>query len=390
MVNKELRILWHSVGPFVYSGYGVVTKNVALRLGQTYPMIISTYYGFHTGASLRIANVRVLPTVEEEHGRFSVEHYIQKFNINLPILASDFWPFAWFSNLANSMFYGPVDSLDYSPDDIAVMRNYSHFIPCSEFGGRVYRKLTRRNPIAVIPHGVDTKIYKPYPKDESKKIFNIRDKFIWGIVAANSDPEPRKGWDDMLIAFSRFKEKFPKEANKWIVFAYTKPTDNRGYNLPEVARKLGLEKHVIFPEHLPQVVGIPDFEMAKLYSCFNVLVNASRREGFCIPVLEAQACGIPVIASDSSALPEIVKGHGWLVRMGETVFTPKGWTCQKVDRDDLVKKLEEAYFNKELRRTYSEASLKFARQYDWEKIVKEQWLPLLEKLSNKQSLNKIA
>ena len=732
MVKKELRILWHSVAPFVYSGYGIVTKNVALRIGQHYPMVISTYYGFHTGASLRISNVRVLPTIEEEHGRFSVEHFIKKFNIDLPILASDFWPFAWFSNLSNSMFYGPVDSFDYAPDDIAVMRNYSHFIPCSEFGGRVYRKLTKRQPLAVIPHGVDTQVYKPYPKEESKKIFNIRkDKFIWGIVAANcfdeeteiltregwrkysdlnsetqlltlsskneieyhkperiivqgysgpmyslktkyldflvtpnhkmyvkkrsiskrnkkrtgkyarwlryqreeacsiigkqrwykkggvtwhgrsqklfkigyfdipsesflkllgyylsegncnrdsvfisqnkgakynkilddlhifhphpyskkiaicnrklasyfsqfglskdkyvpkevkelerksletlwealilgdgwvdgsteyyastskrliddlqeillklgdcgdiylqrprdhvsagrvikkehcslcyvigrkrtikevqnrasivkarkdrlchytgkvwcvtvpnhiiyirrkgkvafsgqSDPEPRKGWDDMLIAFSLFKEKFPKEAKKWIVFAYTKPSDARGYNLPEVARKLDLAKHVIFPEHLPQVVGIPDFEMAKLYSCFDVLVNASRREGFCIPVIEAEACGIPIIASDSSALPEIVKGHGWLVKMGETVFTPKGWPCQRVDREDLVKKLEEAYFNKEQRRIYSQESLKFAQKFDWEKIVKEQWLPVLEKLSKKQSLNKIS
>ena len=731
MVEKSLNILWHSVGPFVYSGYGVVTKNVALRIGQHYPMVISTYYGLHPGASLRIANVRVIPTAEENHGQYSVEHYIKKFKIDLPILASDFWPFAWFANLPNSMFYGPVDSYDYSPDDISVMRNYSRFIACSEFGGKVYRKLAKRQPFAVIPHGVDTKIYKPYPKDECKRIFNIRrDKFIWGIVAANcfdekteiltkdgwlkhsdlkmttqiltlnrrdrieyqkptaiivqnyvgpmyalqtkyldflvtpnhkmyvkkrsiskenkrvtgkfakwlpyerkevleiigkqrwyrkggvdwvgrnqeefqvgdsrvpskpflkllgyylsegscnsdsifiaqkkgpkydkilkdlkffnphaysdriaicnrkltpyfsqfghaekkflpreikelskeslevlwdalvlgdgwldgptqyysstskeliddlqevllklgdsgdvsvqeprdhfigkrlikaenchpcysmgrrryikevqnrdsrikdrkdslqfycgkvwsvtvpnhvvyvrrqgkaafsgqSDPEPRKGWDDMLIAFSLFKEKFPNEAKHWMIFAYTKPSDPRGYNLAEIARKLKLEKHVIFPEHLPQMVGIPDFEMAKLYSYFDVLVNASRREGFCIPVMEAQACGIPVIASDSSALPEIVKDHGWLVKMGDIVFTPKGWKGQRVDREDLGKKIEEAYFNREQHKIYSQESLKFSQQYDWDKIVKEQWLPLLKKLANKD-LNKIA
>jgi len=389
MVEKSLNILWHSVGPFVYSGYGVVTKNVALRIGQHYPTVISTYYGFHTGASLRIANVRVIPTIEENYGQRSVEHYVKKFKIDLPILASDFWPFAWFSNLPNSMFYGPIDSYDYCSDDVAVMRNYAHFIPCSEFGGKVYLKLTKRKPEAVIPHGVDTKIYKPYFKDECKKIFNIRrDKFMFGIVAANSDPEPRKGWDDMFIAFSRFKDKFPNEAKHWMIFAYTKPSDPRGYNLPEVVRKLKLGKHVIFPEHLPQVVGIPDFEMAKLYSCFDILVNASRREGFCIPVMEAQACGIPVIASNSSALPEIVNGHGWLVKMGDTVFTPKGWKGQRVDREDLGKKIEEAYFNKEQRKIYSQESLKFSQQFDWEKIVNKQWLPLLKKLSNKD-LNKI-
>ena len=387
---KELRILWHSVAPFVASGYGVVTKNVTLRLAQSYPLVISTYYGLHPGASLRISGVRVIPATEEEWGRYSVEHYIKKFNIDLPILASDFWPFRWFSLLPHSMFYGPVDSFDYSPEDITTMKSFSYFIPCSEFGARVYRKLAKREPTAVIPHGVDLNTYRPYPKEESRKLFNLKqDKFFFGIVAANSDPEPRKGWDDMFLAFSKFKEEFPSESKKWMIFAYTKPSDSRGYNLVEVAKKLNLEKHVIFPEHLPQMVGLPDLEMAKLYSCFDVLVNASRREGFCLPALEAQACGVPIIASDSSALPEIVKGHGWLVKMGDIVFTPRGWKCQRVDREDLTKKIEEAYFNKELRETYSQASIQFAQSFDWNKIVTSKWFPLLKDLTNK-GLNKIA
>jgi glycosyltransferase involved in cell wall biosynthesis len=186
----------------------------------------------------------------------------------------------------------------------------------------------------------------------------------------------------MFVSLSEFKKKFPNERKKWMVFAYTKPVDARGYNLPELAKKLGLQKNILFPEHLPQMVGLPDLEMAKLYSSFNVLLNASRREGFCIPIIEAQACGIPIIASDSSSLPELVKGHGWMVKMGEKVFAPKGWECRKVDRDDLLKKMEDAYFNAELRRTYASQSLQFAQKFDWSKIVSEQWIPLLEKLKS--------
>jgi len=379
----DLRILWHSCAPFVFSGYGIVTKNVALRLGQSYSLAISTYYGLHPGASINIAGIRVMPTVDQNYGEDSVKHYIEKFKINLPILASDFWPFKWFANLPSSMLYGPIDSFDYSSEDIQVMKTYSYFIPCSEFGGRVYRKLTKNEPTAVIPHGVDTRVYVPNPQVPSRQLFNIpSNKFVWGIVSANSDPEPRKGWDDMFIALSEFKKKFPNERKKWMVFAYTKPVDARGYNLPELAKKLGLEKNILFPEHLPQMVGLPDLEMAKLYSSFDVLLNASRREGFCIPIIEAQACGIPIIASDSSSLPELVKGHGWMVKMGEKVFAPKGWECRKVDRDDLLKKMEDAYFNAELRRTYASQSLQFAQKFDWSKIVSEQWIPLLEKLKS--------
>lgn len=386
----ELRILWHSVAPFVYSGYGTVTRNVALRLAKYYPLLISTYYGLEPGASIRVGNVRILPVVRENLGEYSVKHYIQKFGITLPILASDFWPFPWFAQLSNSMFYGPVDSFSYTEEDIRTMQTYSYFVPCSNFGAQVYEKLTKRKVTAVIPHGVDTSIFKPYPKKDCRRLFNLPlNKFIFGIVAANSDLEPRKGWDDMFLAFAEFKDKFQGEVKNWLVFAFTKPSDVRGYDLPEMARQLRLEKQIVFPEHLPQVVGLPDQEMAKLYSCFDVLVNASRREGFCLPVLEAQACGVPVIASDSSALPEIVKGHGWLVNVDEVSFTPRGWKCNKVNRDDLVRKIEEAYFDKEIRETYSREAMEFAKQFDWNKIIRERWIPLLESL-RKQSLNKIA
>ena len=385
-----MNILWHGVAPFIYSGYGNLTKNIALRIGQVYPTLITCYYGLHVGGSLRIAGVRVLPTTEQNWGEISVKHYINKFSIDLPILASDFWPFRWFAELPNSFFYGPIDSEDYIEDDIQTMKLYSHFVPCSQFGAKVYKKLTKRNPTAVIPHGVDTSIFKPYSKVKSRKLFNLpKKKFIIGIVSANSDLEPRKGWDDIFYAISQFLERNPREKKNLFVFAFTKPTDSRGFDLTQMTKKLGLKKYVRFPELLAQTVGLPDFEMAKLYSSFDVLLNASRREGFCLPVLEAQACGTPVIASNSSALPELVKGHGWLVKMKELAFTPRGWKCYRVDREDLVSKLEDAYFSEKKRKEFSLKAREFAKQYDWEKLFREKWLPLLEKLSNK-SLNMIS
>lgn len=386
----ELRILWHSVAPFVYSGYGTVTRNVAMRLAEHYPLLISAYYGIDPGASIRIGNVRILPVSEENLGEYSVKHYIQKFRITLPILASDFWPFPWFAELPNAMFYGPVDSEDYSLTDVETMKKFTFFIPCSSFGAEVYRKLTKMKPTAIIPHGVDTSIFHPYPKEQCRALFNLpKKKFIFGIVAANSDPEPRKGWDDIFVALSQFKEKFPSETKNWLVFAFTKPSDKRGVDLVEMARRLDLEDNVLFPEHLAQIVGLPDPEMAKLYSCFDVLLNASRREGFCLPVLEAQACGVPVIASNISSLPELVQGHGWLVDAKETVFTPRGWICKRVDREDLLRKIEEAYFDASLRKRFSRKSIEFAKQYDWTQLVNTKWLPLLEELSSK-TLNKLA
>ena len=387
---KELRILWHSVAPFINSGYGSITRNIALRLSEFYPLNISCYYGLQRGGSLRIHGVRLLPADSSNYGEELVKHYIEKFKVNLPILASDFWPFGWFALLPNSLFYGPVDSYSYTDLDIQVMASYSHFIPCSKFGARVYKKLTKKKPEMIIPHGVDLRVFRPYPKDESRKLFKLKKKeFVIGIVAANSDYEPRKAWDDIFITLERFLEKFPKEKKRLKVFAFTEPGHSPGFALGEMVKRCHLTKNVIFPELLAQAVGLPDNEMAKLYSSFDLYLNASRREGFCLPVLEAQACGVPVIASNSSALPELVKGHGWLVDMKEPVFTPRGWICKRVDRDDLLKKLEEAYFDEDLRKKYSQKALKFVKKYSYEKLIEEKWIPLLENIKQ-QSLNKIA
>jgi len=385
-----MRILWHGVAPFTKSGYGNLTKNIALRISQKYPLLISCYYGLHPKSSLVIQGTKIYPAAGPNYGEVEVKHFIKKFKIDLPILASDFWPFPWFAQLPNSMFYGPVDSFDYIEDDYRVMKTYSYFIPCSQFGARVYKRVTGRRPYAVIPHGVDTSIFRPYPKDKCRKLFSFpRKKFIFGMVAANNDPEPRKGWDDLFVALSEFFKRNPAEKKNVFVFAFTNPSTDTGYNLSQLAKKLGLRSIVRFPELLPQIVGLPDREMAMLYSTFDLFISASRREGFNIPLLEAQACGVPVVASSSSAHVELLKGHGWLVKMGELVFAPRGWKCRKVDREDLVKKIEDAYFSEKKRKEFSIKGLKFAKQFDWDKIFKEKWLPLLETLDS-LPLNKIS
>jgi len=376
---KDFRILWHSVAPFITTGYGIVTKNFGLRIGNLYSTVISCYYGMHPGGSVVFSGTKCLPTTLDDWGKSSVEHYIKNFSINLPILHTDFWPFSWFAKLPHSFLYGPIDSYSYIAPDIETMKDFKYFVPCSKFGARVYESLTKKKPTDMIPHGVDTKVYIPIKRTDCRKLFNIRrNDIVIGVVSANNDPEPRKGWDDIFMAIERFLEEFPSEKKRLKLFAFTKPSQREGYDLPTMARSCHLENNVTFPEHLIQMVGLPEPEMAKLYNCFNFLLNASRREGFCLPVLEAQACGVPVVAPRSSSLTELVEGHGFMVKEGPKVFAQRGWECHKIDPEDLSKNLEKAYFDIELRRKYSKASHEFAQQYDWDLLFKNKWVPLLD------------
>jgi alpha-1,3-rhamnosyl/mannosyltransferase len=59
-------------------------------------------------------------------------------------------------------------------------------------------------------------------------------------------------------------------------------------------------------------------DVVAAYRQADALIVTSRYEGFCLPALEAMACGTPVVAFDNSALPEVLGDAGTLVRDGDT------------------------------------------------------------------------
>ncbi|MCC7367571.1 MAG: glycosyltransferase family 4 protein [Chloroflexi bacterium] len=97
---------------------------------------------------------------------------------------------------------------------------------------------------------------------------------------------------------------------------------------------------------------IPDGELATLYSAAESFAFPSHYEGFGLPVLEAMACGTPVVASRASSLPEVVGDAG-----------------MQVDPDDterLASALELLALNPEMRADFSARGLERAATFTWE------------------------
>jgi glycosyltransferase involved in cell wall biosynthesis len=112
-------------------------------------------------------------------------------------------------------------------------------------------------------------------------------------------------------------------------------------NLKELATQAGIPPHaIVFPDsyaYFPH--GFSPEQMAAMYTAFDVLLAPSHGEGFCVPLIEAQACGTPVIATDFSAQPELV-GAGWLVSAAASWDEPQraSYVCPSIV--DIVMKLE--------------------------------------------------
>lgn len=121
--------------------------------------------------------------------------------------------------------------------------------------------------------------------------------------------------------------------------------------LKEYVKNLGMHEDVIFTGR------VSDEELAELYKNAALYVFPSLLEGFGLPPLEAMAHGAPVVAANSSCLPEILGDAA-------VYFNPK-------DEDDAVRKIGNVLENDSLRDSLLKKGCEQNRKYSWEKQAKE-------------------
>lgn len=80
-------------------------------------------------------------------------------------------------------------------------------------------------------------------------------------------------------------------------------------------------EHLSLPPHCILLTRVDDAQLPALYSAASAFVTASLYEGFCLPVVEALACGCPVIAVREGPLEEISQGNALLVEPSVSAFT---------------------------------------------------------------------
>jgi len=200
--------------------------------------------------------------------------------------------------------------------------------------------------ISVVYEGVD-KRFRPMPESEVRSAVRSRYGLPESYILFVGTIEPRKNVERLVEAYSIVRSK-ASDAPPLVI------AGGRGKSAGRVERaveKLRLSDAVVFSGY------VANEDLPALYSGAELFVLPSLYEGFGLPVLEAMACGVPVVAADSSSLRELVEGRGILVSPQSAAEIAEGILRGLGDGD--------------LRAECVEKGLRFAREMTWEKCARE-------------------
>ncbi len=167
-----------------------------------------------------------------------------------------------------------------------------------------YRAGFDPNHVLVVPHGVDCTTFRPMPdiRDDMRREMQIPDSdFVFLSVGAMSG---NKGVDLLLRAFAEIRRRFRNI--RLILKGVDGLYNSRGFLL-KALRILPVKDQQVIMDNITYIgKSLSNQAMAALYQVADIYVSPYRAEGFNIPVLEAAACGIPIICTRGGPTDDFV------------------------------------------------------------------------------------
>ena len=381
-----LRISWLSNHPAASTGYGVQTAQVVRRMvADGHKVAILNNFGV-SGQMSTWEGIDVFPQGWDGYSNdVAVAHHSawSAAGPEKPVLLTlyDTWVYEdnpQFADVETIVSWVPVDHLPVPPKVLSWCERPNVLpVAMSQFGADQLRAAGVECEYA--PHAIED-VYRreatlPGGGDFRAVAGVPRSAHLTTIVAANKGVLPnRKAFGEMFSGWSVFAQNHP-DAMLYVHASHGGQARDQ-IDLRTLARACGVEDRVIFADQYALRLGIEPGVLAAIYSASDVMLATSAGEGFGVPVIEGQACGLRVIVSNFSAQTELC-GDGWLVD-GQPMWNPTqhAWLFSP-SVAEIAGALEESAKAPVGR---SKKAERFAEQYRADRVYAEYWRPILQRL----------
>jgi glycosyltransferase involved in cell wall biosynthesis len=384
-----MRILFFSNTVFAQTGYGNQTRLFTpLIKNLGHEVHIQAFFGHELyTAPINWNGMVITGRAFHPYGQDAIVPHANNIKADIVLSLLDAWVFDL--NEMRKVRWCPWFPVDHDPIPPRVLNNVQY-----AFSRIVYSKFAEKQlanhdlDCFYVPHGTDTRVFKPMNAEDKIKALQMiglpADAYIVGMVAANKGYPSRKAFEENIAAFKLLRDKHSDAV--LFLQTWTGEGANEAVDLVDYCRSIGLNlgKDVFFCDQFINITsGFPDIYMVAMYNALDVLLSVSRGEGFGIPLVEAQACGIPVIVGDWTSMPELCFA-GWKVDKKDTVpdFTRQSSYQFLPSIPAIAERLEAAY---QMRGNpdYAKRARDGAEKYDVNRITEMYWKPTLESIAQK-------
>lgn len=345
------------------------------------------WYGLNGGVH-NVEGFKVYPAGGDPYGNDIIGAHTRDFQANIVISLIDVWVLRDIAKKIAPALWCPWLPIDHDPVPQAFLSALegAHLpLTYSKWGHDMLE--AAGVPNHYIPHGIEPTVYRVNADNEAVNRFKQEKlrgaEHLTVMVAANKGLPDRKAFQVQLRSWAKFAADKPGAK----IYVHTEPTTRfGGLDLPALITNLGIGDKVYFPNQYEYSNGYSAEYLAMMYNAADVFLGAAMAEGFGIPIIEAQASGAPVVVTDFSSMPELVR-WGYKVAPRDMVWSPLNAWQAWPDVDGITEALEELYAqwhdqgNRWELRQRLWASDQIHAEYSWDTIVKDQWGPLMTKLA---------